>query len=137
MRVVGIKFSNITAEKFKDLEGNIQLKSAFDLAEVDNDEKLSKLNTLPILSFSFTYSLNYEKTAKISFSGKVYIELDDKLASEIIEDKNKISNDLRKLVLDYVLIKTHVESLHLEEKLGLPFHIKSPSVSIEESKNKK
>ena len=79
-------------------------------------------------------SIKYDEFAAISFKGIVYVEVDDKkLISSLEKEGARVSdNDLRKFILDIVLAKTHVESLHLEEKLGLPFHIQSPRVTFNE-----
>lgn len=132
MRYAGIVFSKIEAEKFKEKqEGNIQVNSNFNIGKITKED-LSKDPKKPIFSFEFTYALKYSEIAEISFKGKIYIEIDDRdLIKELEGENARVANkDLSKLILDIVLARTHVESLHLEEKLNLPFHIQSPRVTI-------
>ncbi|MBI4117041.1 hypothetical protein HY449_04835 [Candidatus Pacearchaeota archaeon] len=132
MRYAGIVFSKIEAEKFEQkTEGNIQVNSNFNLGKIAKED-LGKDAKKPIFSFEFTYILKYDKIAEISFMGKIYIEIDDKdLIKELEKENARVTNkELSKLILDVVLARTHVESLHLEEKLNLPFHIQSPRVTI-------
>ncbi len=131
MKYLGIKFKKIIAEKFKEPEGTITINSNFNLKEVNKEESF-KITTMPVFSFIFNYDLKYSDFATISFEGTVYIEIEDKnLAKELEKDKKIINTELRKFILEIVLAKTHVESLHLEEKLNLPFHIRSPKVNFE------
>ncbi len=137
MRVVGIKFKKISAEKLKDDKKNIgkavELKSNFTIKEVEKDAGLSKLNVNPIYSFEFIYLIDYEDIASLIFEGSVYVELEETKASEVEKSKNNIDDQLKKVILDFVLSKTYIESLHLEERLGLPFHIRPPQVNFQKN----
>lgn len=133
MRYVGIVFDKIEAKKLEEkAEGSIQVNSNFNLGGV-NREDLNKDPKKPVFSFEFVYTLKYDKIAEISFKGKIFVEIEERDLIKELEQKNaRISDkELNKLILDIVLARTHVESLHLEEKLGLPFHIQSPRVSFE------
>lgn len=134
MKYVGLRLKKISAEKFKnEFSGSIEVKSNFNLGEVKEEKEFSKNSKSPVFSFAFTYTLNYGEIAKIEFEGVVYVEIEDKsVVKELEKDKKTSDNELRKFILDVVLARTHVESLHLEEKLNLPFHIQSPRVSFGE-----
>ena len=133
MRYVGFTLSKIEGEKSEEApKGNITVNSNFNLGEVKKEEDLVKDSKQDIFSFSFIYTISYEEVAKLSFKGKVYIEIEDKVIVKDLEKSgSKFSDEeLRKFILDMVLARTHVESLHLEERLNLPFHIQSPRVSF-------
>ncbi len=129
MRVIGFKFDKITAEKFKELEDNVQLKSNFNLGKIEKEE-IEGQEKDSVFSFQFTYSLDYDSTAKIEFSGQIFMSVDKKLAKELEKDNKIIPDDLKTTLLNFILFRTHVESLHLEEKLNLPFHISSPKAAV-------
>lgn len=135
MKYAGFRINKIEAERDEEKtpSGNINVNSNFNLGK-SKKEELKKEMKNPIFGFEFTYTIKYEEFATISFKGVVYIELeseDKNLLKEL--DSSKVSdNEIRKFILDIVLAKTHVESLHLEEKLGLPFHIQSPRVKFGE-----
>jgi hypothetical protein len=133
MRYVGFTLSKIEGEKSEESpKGNITVNSNFNLGEVKKEGDLTKDSKQDIFSFSFVYAISYEEVAKLSFKGKVYIEIEDKsLVKDLEKSGSKFTDDeLRKFILDLVLARTHVESLHLEERLNLPFHIQSPRVSF-------
>lgn len=133
MRYAGLKLQKIEAEKFEEpSRGNINVNSNFNLGKVKRESSLTKDLDKPVFSFEFNYSVKYEEFATISFKGVIYVEIEDKkMIKELEKEDAKVSDDdLRKIILDVVLAKTHVESLHLEEKLNLPFHIQSPRVKF-------
>ncbi len=133
MRYAGLRLQKIEGEKFEEPSGgNISVNSNFNLGKVKKESDLTKDSDKPVFSFEFTYTVKYEEFAKISFKGLIYIEIEDKkMIKELEKEDAKVADDdLRKLILDVVLARTHVESLHLEEKLNLPFHIQSPKVKF-------
>ena len=132
MKYAGFKLSKVEAEKFEtNPKGNISVNSNFNLGNAKREEVVG--SDKDVFGFEFTYTIKYEEFATILFKGVVFIELesgDKKILKEIESSENSKDNDLRKFILDVVLAKTHVESLHLEERLSLPFHIQSPRVKF-------
>ena len=134
MKYTGFKLNKIEAERFEgDQQGNINVNSNFNLGKSKKEDVKDSKRT--VFGFDFTYVIKYEEFATLSFKGTVFIEFeqeDKALIKQIESSETTKDNDLRKFILDIVLAKTHVESLHLEEKLGLPFHIQSPRVKFGE-----
>ncbi len=83
------------------------------------------------LSFIFTYGLLYGDLAKIEFKGRVFVSTDKKEAKDL-EKKgpDAITTDMRTDLLNFILLRTHVESLRLEETFNLPFHSQPPQVKF-------
>ena len=132
MRPIGFKIEKISAEKFKDPDENgINLKTNFNLGNPSKEEAAASDKTT-VFGFEFTYSIDYDSYALVEFKGKVFLSVDKELAKELEKENPVISKELKAIILNYSLFKTHAESLHLEEKLGLPFHIPSPIVSEKE-----
>lgn len=134
MKYAGFKLTKVEAERFEtNPKGNINVNSNFNLGKVKREEVVG--SDKDVFGFEFTYTIKYEEFATISFRGTVFIELeseDKKITKELESSENSKDNDLRKFILDVVLAKTHVEALHLEERLNLPFHIQSPRVKFGE-----
>ena len=133
MRYLGLKLNKVSAEKFKEpSKGEIKVNSNFNLGSAEKEKTPSDLKN-PVFGFNFNYSLEYGDSARIEFNGVVYLELSDpKVIKEIEKTKKTMDDNLKKAILEIVFARTHVESLHLEEKLGLPFHIQSPRVTLKE-----
>jgi len=114
---------------------SVTVNSNFNLGKVEK-EKINADSKKPIFGFEFTYSMEYDKFAAVVFKGKIFLEIEDKEMTKELEKSGTIqkeNKELRKFILDVVLARTHVEALHLEEKLGLPFHVQSPKVSFEKN----
>ncbi len=134
MKIISLKYTKISAERLKEPENKlskINLQSNINLVSAKKeDDNTSTTQTLFSVEFSNRY--NYEGYADIEIKGIVFFTLDknDKLIEEI-EKTNKIDDKTnKKILIDYILRKIHVLSLSLEERLNLPYHIQSPSVSI-------
>ncbi|MBI2043681.1 hypothetical protein HYT25_04805 [Candidatus Pacearchaeota archaeon] len=132
MKYAGFRLNKVEAERHENEtpKGNINVNSNFNLGKSKKEDLKDKRN---VFGFDFTYAIKYEEFATLSFKGVVFIELegeDRNLLKELESSETTKDNDLRKFILDIVLAKTHVESLHLEERLGLPFHIQSPRVKF-------
>lgn len=135
MKYAGFKMMKVEAEREEDKNpsGNISVNSNFNLGKAKREDVKDSKKT--VFGFDFTYTIKYEDFASLVFKGTVFIEFEDedkKIVKEIESSETSKDNDLRKFILDIVLAKTHVESLHLEERLGLPFHIQSPRVKFGE-----
>ena len=88
-----------------------------------------------ILPTSYEPILNPKETQIALFEVKKHIE--ENLAKELKKNNiNLIPNELRERILNFIFHRTHVDALALEEKLGIPFHISPPKVSLEEVQNK-
>ena len=131
MRIIGFKLLKILAERFKDPSGSIQVSTNFSIPHFEKESFKDSSGKETAFGFDFTYILKYQEFAQIEFSGKIYAAFDKKIAKDLEKDSKDIPNDARTLLLNYILYKTHVETLHLEEKLNLPFHMDSPKVRIE------
>ena len=129
MRVVGLKFDKITAERFKEIDGTVDLKSNFNIGKIEKEE-IKGQESDSIFSFEFTYSLDYDDVAKIEFSGEVFLFVDKKIAKDLEKEKKVIPDEIKTTLLNFILFRTHVESLHLEEKLNIPFHVSSPRAAV-------
>ena len=131
MRIVGFKLLKVSAERFKDLSGNIQISTNFSIPKTEKENLKDPLGKEIAFSFDFSYILKYQDFAQIEFHGKIYGVFDKKIAKELEKEESNIPEEVKTFLLNYILHKNHVETLHLEEKLGLPFHIDSPKVKIE------
>jgi len=114
---------------FKEPEGILSVDSNFDISKIT--EEKTQYNNNPVFGFEFLYSINYDQIAIIELKGIIFIEIDNIETAENLRENQKISdNDLRKFVIEGILKKTYVETLSLEEKLNIPFHIRPPKVNI-------
>ncbi len=130
MKIIGFNFKKISAEKSKDPTGKVQIKS--DL----NIEKIEK-QTIPLFkkqkgySFDFTYIISYTpKIAEVKFQGVIVAVFEKKETKDILKDwkKKKLKDDLRIPIFNFIMTKSNLKALQLEDDLNLPTHVPFPKL---------
>jgi hypothetical protein len=133
MKIIGFNLNKISVEKissdFKGLkiESNITIEK---ISSIDTDFFKKEEEAVQI---AFNYDLNYNPNlAKLAFSGDIVILADQKDAKKILkqwEDK-KISEEIKISLFNFILRKTSIKALELEDELNLPLHIAFPSLQL-------
>lgn len=130
MRIIGLNFKKIEAERKKEIQGKLEIKSNLQVEDLKKD--FIDLAG-DILQFHFIYSINYNPDfAQISFHGAALVVPDTpEDLKKILKDwKNKkLSEDLRIFVYNFIMAKCNLKALQLEEDLALPPHIPLPRLS--------
>src|SRR3989344_4793623 len=138
MKIIGFRLTKILGEKLKEPEErSINLNSNFNLGDVKKEENQLDSNEV-VFSIEFTNSYTFDVVAKIEFKGNVFFtisEEEETLLKDIENTKKIKDEELRKKIIDYIFRKIHIDSLSLEEKLSLPFHIQPPQVNISPNPN--
>jgi len=134
MKFIGFNLSKIGAEKFS---------SDFKGLKIENSIKIDKINSTEadffkkeeeVLLITFNYTLNYNpNVAKLSFSGSVILLVDQKDAKKILKqwEEEKISEEIKIPLFNFILRKTNLKALDLEDELNLPLHISFPSLKLQ------
>lgn len=130
MRIIGFNFRKISAERKKEIKGKLEIKTHMDIEKIEK-EKLEIAGE--VLRFSFVYEIDYNPNhAKISFEGIVLMKSDKKEDTDkILEEwkKNKVPDDIKLLVFNFVMTKCNLKALQLEEEFSLPPHIPLPKLT--------
>jgi hypothetical protein len=132
MRIIGFNFRKVSAERKKEIKGKLEIKTHMDIEKI---EKESLDIAGEVLRFSFVYEINYDpNNAKISFEGTVLMKSDKKEdMAKIINEwkKNKVPDEIKLLVFNFVMTKCNLKALQLEEEFSLPPHIPLPKLTPE------
>jgi len=134
MRIIGLNFNKISAQKYREIDGEIKINSNLEFEDIKEDN--IPIFGSDVLVFSFKNNLNYDpKIGSVDFEGKivVLIEKEDKITKkEIIKawEKKEINNGIRVSLLNFIMIKINIQALQLEEQLGLPYHLPMPRLDI-------
>ncbi|MBT6690009.1 hypothetical protein HN903_04450 [archaeon] len=127
IKIIGAKFLEIEAKKDPDFSGKIELKTNIQISSLEKVKK-SK-DTLKITYF---FEIDYGTLGKIKLKGNLFILSDPKTIKTII--KNKENNEYNTPeyinITNFIIQKASIKAFELEEELGLPIHIKLPTLSI-------
>ncbi|MBS3152516.1 hypothetical protein J4230_03850 [Candidatus Woesearchaeota archaeon] len=131
MPIVGFGFDKIYGERKEfakqvKIENNIKITSLKDAKIViGKDEKVA-------LRVEFDYTVRYEKAGTLQMLGNVlYFDNEEKIKE--LKDKwkkdEKVPTDFGALIYNFIIVKTTIKALQLEEDLGLPLHISMPKIT--------
>ncbi len=134
MPIVGFNFTKIQAEKKNPLKEDIQLKinSKLGITKVQKEKLPTGKTQADGLRLDFEFSLDYlPNIATISIEGFIYY-LDDpgeinRIAKNWEKDKN-IPLEIKKQVLNTIILKATIRALSLEQEINVPPHMPFPSV---------
>ena len=136
---MGFGFTKISIEKAESKkEEKVEISTNIDLSEIKEIEsKLLKTDD-KILSIKFKYGVNYNPgLASVAFEGGLLIALPKKNAEKIMkewENKN-IPDEFKVSVFNFILKKSNLKALQLEDEMNLPSHISMPSLRKSEKKS--
>jgi hypothetical protein len=131
MRIIGFNFSKIDAERKNPIKGKLEIKSNLEIVSIEKEELELAKNQLA-LKFNFKFSVRYEpEFANINLEGFTLVSLEEKKAGEIVKHwkKKKIPEEIKIPLFNFILSKSSIRALQLEEEFGLPPHIPFPKIN--------
>src|SRR3989344_1354581 len=129
MNLAGFNFNKISIEKFSDKVETLKIETNIDISDINKIESNFLKSNEELLKINFTYTVNYNPNlAKIELSGQVFIRTDSKKSKDILKQwKNKkLAEDFEMPLLNFILRKSNLKALELEEEMNLPLHIPLP-----------
>jgi hypothetical protein len=141
MRAIGFNYKKISIEKLSSnsLEG-VKVNANIDISEISSVKPGDILKSKDeLVAVQFTYVVGYDPDfAKLAFSGNIILEIESKLAKEILKswkDSKEIPEDFRVFVFNIILAKSNLKALELEDDMNLPLHIPMPAIQKEDMKS--
>jgi len=138
MRPVGFNFDKINVEKLSDKAENIKINTKIDISEIKEIKSTFLKTKEDIVKVKFVYGINYDpEFAKIELEGNVLFSLESKKAKDLINQwkEKKISEDFKIILFNFILRKSNLKALQLEDEMNLPLHIPMPSLKKQESED--
>jgi hypothetical protein len=135
MKIAGFNLSKISIEKKHNNYKNLKINTNIDIKDI-KEAKADFLKTdEEFLNVTFSYTVDYDPDcAKIEIVGSALIVLDKKEAKDLMKDwkdSKKISPDIRVSLFKYIITKTTIKALNLEDEMNLPLHINLVNIKTE------
>ena len=130
MKVIGFGFEKISSEKKNPIKGKLEISANAQIQEI-TEEKADMLKDVSLLKFNFEFKLEYNPNiANIEIDGYVLVSIEKKEAKEIIKKwkSKELDDKIRLDILNFVISKTGLKALQIEEDLDLPFHMPFPRI---------
>ncbi len=132
IKLIEAKFTKINAEKNSNFDGKIKLKTNI---KIQNLEKIKE--TKEAIKIEYVFDIDYSTLGKISIEGIIFLSSDSKKIKELIKlQKEKNFNTPEYIAITNLIIqKASIKAFELEEEIGLPIHIKFPTVNFQQKPN--
>ena len=137
MKILGLNFTKLNAEKFSTETKGVKIGTHIDLSEIREVKSDIFSSKEKVLGVKFIYEIDYEPNfAKIKLAGNILVSVDDSRISKILEGwKTKdLPEEFRLGIFNLILKKSSLKALQLEEELNIPLHIAMPFLKVQDSK---
>lgn len=139
MRIVGISFSKVLAERFNKKLNELKIGNEINVKSIEEIDSGSVKIKESLIEVNFYYNVLYEPgLAKISFEGSLLVAVEPKEAKDILKSwKDKDLDESIKLnFFNAILRKVSLKALQLEEELNLPPHFSLPFLKLDKDSKK-
>lgn len=132
MKLIGSKFTKIEAERNPEFNGKLEIKTDI---KIKNIEKIK--DAKDSIKIKYEFKVDYKELGKISTEGIIFLTSDTKKIKELIklQKENKFNTPEYIAITNLIIQKASIKAFELEEELGLPIHIKFPTVNFKEKPN--
>jgi hypothetical protein len=132
MPIVGFNFDKLLVDKKNTLKTPINVDTGMKVKDIKQEEVIVAGNKESMLKFDYEFKVTYNKgEAEIEISGNLVLAEDRKTLDEIFakwKKEKKMEPKITQAVMNNVLMRCNIKALLLTQEVGLPPHIRLPSV---------
>ncbi len=131
-KLIDSKFTKINAERNPEFNGKLEIKTNI---KIQNIEKIKE--SKEIVKIKYVFDIEYLNLGKILIEGIIFLSLNNKKTKELIksQEEKKFDTPEHTLITNLIIQKASIKAFELEEELGLPIHIRFPTVNFQEKPN--
>ena len=132
IKLIGAKITKINAERNPNFDGKIELKTNIKI------QKLEKIKeSKEAVKIEYVFDVDYTNLGKISIEGTLFLSSEPKKIKELIklQKEQKLNTPEYIAITNLIIQKASIKAFELEEELGLPIHIKFPTVNFQPKPN--
>ena len=129
IKLAGSRFTNLKAERKPDFSGKLEMKTNISINSLEKHK-----DAKDTLKLTYTFEIDYLELGKVSIEGIIFLSGDSKSIKELLKiQKDKKYESPEYIGLTNIIIqKASIKAFELEEELGLPIHIKLPTISVKQ-----
>ena len=126
LKLIGSKFTKITAEVNPKFSGKLSLNTNIQIKEL---EKIDELKDT--VKTSYLFEVNYDELGKVVLEGNIFISTTPKIIKELLKSwkDKKFDTSEQMQITNIILQKASIKAFEIEEELGLPIHIRLPTLN--------
>ncbi|PNX47593.1 MAG: hypothetical protein BV456_10805 [Thermoplasmata archaeon M8B2D] len=124
---MGSRIVKISAKRKEDFNGSINLKTNIKVVSAERVK-----DAKDIIKVRYGFEVDYGDLGKVELEGLLFLSSDPKTLKEIQKSTKGKRIDSKEAVFlsNIILQKASVRAFEIEEELGLPIHIKLPSLNL-------
>jgi hypothetical protein len=136
MNLIRFSIKKINAELKEQIKDKLEIKTNINIASISQEKIKLSSNDVP-LRFDFDLRIDYNPSiAEILFSGSVLIAFKKKEGKKVLEEwkAKKLNQEVQVPLFNFIIAKTSLKALKIEEELNLPPHIPFPKINPNQNK---
>jgi len=130
LKLAGSRFTRINAERKPDFSGKLEMKTNIKINSLDKIK-----DAKDALKLGYTFEVDYTELGKVEIEGILFLSGDSKTIKELLKIQKEKKYDSPEYIgiTNLIIQKASIKAFELEEELGLPIHIKLPTLSIKDN----
>jgi hypothetical protein len=135
MNLVGSKLTKVSGERNPNFDGKLELNTNINLKAIEKFK--SPQSKQEVLKVDYKFEIIYGELGNVSIEGILYLSTDTKTMKEAIKDKDEknFNSPTSMAIMNLIIQKSSIKAFEIEEELGLPIHIRLPTLQASENKN--
>lgn len=127
LKLAGSKLTKVSAERKPEFDGKIEMKTNI---KIDSLEKVKEAKDA--VELKYVFDVDYAELGKIVVEGSLFLSGDAKTIKDLLKNQKDKKFDTPEYVAitNLIIQKSSIRAFELEEELGLPIHIKLPTLSL-------
>lgn len=132
IKLIGSKITKINAERTPNFNGKLEIKTDI---KIQNLEKIEEVKDA--VKIEYIFNIDYSNLGRISIEGIIFLSSDTKKIKELIKTQKEKNFNTPEYasITNLIIQKASIKAFELEEELGLPIHIKFPTVNFQQKPN--
>lgn len=131
MKIIGFNLTKILIEKKEKKPEKLEINQNIDIKDIKKES--IHITDEEVLKISFILTINYsEEYAKLEFEGNIITIPKKEELEELLKEwkKNKIPDNFRIPLFNFIMSKCNVKAISLEDELGIPIHLPLPKLKL-------
>lgn len=126
---MGARILKLSGERDENYKGEIKVTTNLSIVSTE----LAK-DAKDILKVYYRFEADYGQLGKVSVDGILFISADSKTLKDIQKNSKaqKMNEENQLILANLILQKASLRCFEIEEELGLPIHVKLPSLKLRE-----
>ena len=129
LKLLGSRFTSVSAKKNDEFEGKLSINTNL---RITNMEQNNESDTT--MKVDYTFKIDYADLGEIELVGRMFVGGESDSITEMVKgwEEKKFDTPEQAAVTNIIIQKVSIKAFELEEELGLPIHVRLPTVKLSE-----